>query len=145
MLLLDTNVVSELRKVRHGKADAAVVGWVETLETANLYISVITVHELEVGVLLAERRDLKQGRVLRSWLENLVLPAFEGRVLPIDSAVGRRAAGLHVTDPRSINDAFIAATALVHGMTVATRNIADFASTGVCMVNPWDASAPGRT
>jgi predicted nucleic acid-binding protein len=139
MLLLDTNVVSELRKVRIGKADAHVARWAETLDTVDLFISTITIHELEMGVLLAERRDQRQGAVLRRWLETHALPAFEGRILPVDTAIGRRAARLHVPDPQPINDAFIAATALVHGMTLATRNLADFASTGVLLVNPWDA------
>jgi predicted nucleic acid-binding protein len=136
-MLLDTNVVSELRKVRAGKADPNVARWSATLDTAELYISAITVHELEIGVLLAERRDPPQGAVFRTWLETLVLPAFEGRILPVDQAVARRAATLHVPDTQPINDAFIAATALVHGMTVATRNAADFVATGVKLVNPW--------
>ncbi len=136
-MLLDTNIVSELRKVRAGKADPNVARWSATLDTAELYISAITVHELEIGVLLAERRDPPQGAVFRTWLETLVLPAFEGRILPVDQAVARRAATLHVPDPLPINDAFIAATALVHGMTVATRNAADFVATGVKLVNPW--------
>jgi predicted nucleic acid-binding protein len=139
MLLLDTNVLSELRKVRLGKADPNVASWVETLDTATLFISAITVHELEIGVRLAERRDPPQGAVLRVWLETMALPAFEGRILPVDVAVGKRAAKWHVPDPYPINDAFIAATALVHGMTVVTRNIADFVLTGVPLLNPWDA------
>jgi predicted nucleic acid-binding protein len=140
MLLLDTNVVSELRKVRIGNADPNVARWVETLDTATLFISAITVHELEIGILLAERRDPPQGAVLRLWLETLALPAFQGRILPVDVAVGRRAARWHVPDPFPINDALIAATALVHGMTVVTRNIADFVPTGVPLLNPWDAA-----
>jgi predicted nucleic acid-binding protein len=139
MLLLDTNVVSELRKVRIGKADPNVARWVETLDTASLFVSVITVHELELGVLLAERRDPAQGAMLRRWLEASVLPAFEGRILPVDTAVARRAAQLHVPDPYPINDALIAATALIHGMTVATRNLADFEATGAPLLNPWQA------
>ena len=138
MLLLDTNVVSELRKVRLGKADPNVARWSETLDTADLFISTVTIHELEIGVLLAERRDPPQGAVFREWLETLVPSAFDGRILSLDVAVARRAAKLHVPDPKPMNDAFIAATALVHGMTVATRNLADFASTGVLLLNPWD-------
>lgn len=136
-LLLDTHVVSELRKVRGGNADPNVARWSATLDTADLFISAITIHELEIGVLLAERRDARQGAVLRRWLDRLVLSAFDGRILAVDAAVARRAAQLHVPDPRPINDAFIAAAALVHGMTVVTRNVADFAGTGVALVNPW--------
>lgn len=138
MLLLDTNVVSELRKIRSGKADENVSRWADTLVTSELFLSTITVQELDVGVLLAERRDPHQGRILREWLETLVLPAFEGRILTVDMAVARRAAKLHVPDPQPINDALIAATALAHGMTLATRNIRDFNGMGVQLLNPWD-------
>jgi predicted nucleic acid-binding protein len=139
MLLLDTNVVSELRKVRTGKVDANVARWAETVDTASLFISAITVHELEVGVLLAERRDPPRGAMLRLWLEAAVLPAFESRILPVDVAVGRRAAKWHVPDPHPINDALIGATAQVHGLTLVTRNTADFAGTGAALLNPWEA------
>ena len=137
MLLLDTNVVSELRKIRSGKADENVSRWADTLVTSELFLSTITVQELDVGVLLAERRDPHQGRILRGWLETLVLPAFEGRILTVDMAVARRAAKLHVPDPQPINDALIAATALAHGMTLATRNVCDFKGMGVQLLNPW--------
>jgi toxin FitB len=137
MLLLDTNVLSELRKVRTGKADSHVAQWAETLNTANLFISAITIHELEIGVSLAERRDRRQGEALRLWLEKQVLPAFEDHILPVDVAVAMRAAKLHVPNPRPINDAFIAATALVHGLIVATRNTADFDGCGVQLIDPW--------
>jgi len=138
MFLLDTSVVSEIRKVRIGKADPNVGRWVETLTTEGLFVSAVTVHELEIGVLLAERRDPEQGAVLRLWLDTQVLPAFDGKILPVDTAVGRRAAKLHVPDPRQINDAFIAATAFVHGLTIVTRNVADFEATGARLLNPWE-------
>ena len=139
MLLLDTNVVSELRKVRAGKADLNVSRWAENVVPSELYLSVITLHELELGVLLAERRDPAQGGVLRTWRENHVHPAFAGRILPVDEAVARQAARLHVPDPRPVRDALIAATAQVHGMSVVTRDIHDFAPMGVPVVNPWIA------
>ncbi len=137
MYLLDTNVVSELRKVRAGKADGLVASWAERVDAADLFLSVITIQELEIGVLLAERRDPSQGGILRSWLGNHVLPAFAGRILAVDTAVVQRSARLHVPDPRPVRDALIAATALVHGMTVVTRNVDDFAPTGVPILNPW--------
>jgi predicted nucleic acid-binding protein len=137
MFVLDTNVVSELRKVRLGKADANLARWADGVDAAALYLSVVTVMELEAGVLQMERRDQKQGRVLRTWMDEAVLPEFAGRVLPIDTAVALRCARLHVPDPRSERDALIAATALVHGMTVVTRNVDDFEATGVGVVNPW--------
>lgn len=137
MFVLDTNVVSELRKAKAGKADKNLTAWAASVPTVSLYLSAITILELETGVLLAERRDPVQGALLRTWLTNHVLPAFAGRVLAIDTAVAQRCAGLHVPAPRADRDAIIAATALVHGMTVVTRNVADFAPTGVRLVNPW--------
>lgn len=143
MFVLDTNVVSELRKVRVGKADAQVALWADMVEAVTLYISAITVLELETGVLLAERRDPKQGRILRTWLDDHVLPEFRDRVLPVDAAVAQRCAHLHVPNPRAERDALIAATALVHGMTVVTRNVDDFAATGVGVLNPWIFQSSG--
>ena len=137
MFLLDTNVVSELRKIRLARADANVAKWADSVDAADLYLSAITVQELTIGVLLAERRDLAQGAVFRAWLDGQVLPAFAGRILSVDVAVAERSAQLHVPDPRPIRDGLIAATALVHRMTVVTRNLADFAPTGVPTLNPW--------
>ena len=141
MFVLDTNVVSELRKVRLGRADANVAQWADSVNAEDLYVSVITVQELEIGVLLAERRDPAQGAVFRTWLNSHVLPAFEGRILPVDTAVALRSARQHVPNPRPVRDSLIAATAQVHGMTVVTRNLADFEATGVAMLNPWDPAA----
>lgn len=137
MHLLDTNVVSELRKVRLGTADPNVTAYASRLDAADLFLSAITVMELELGVSLLERKDSAQGTRLRRWLEQQVLPEFAGRILAIDEAVARRCARLHVPDKRSERDARIAATALVHGMTVVTRNVADFRATGVSLLNPW--------
>lgn len=138
MYLLDTNVISELRKANSGKADAKVVAWANSVVPASLFLSAISVLELELGVLLVERRDQVQGKRLRVWLENQVLPAFAERVLVVDTAVARQCAGLHVPDPRSERDGLLAATALVHKLTVVTRNVADFAPTGVALLNPWE-------
>ena len=143
MFLLDTNVVSELRKTRSGRADPKVVAWMADAPAAALYLSAVTVLELELGVLLMERRDTTQGLAIRRWVEDRILPAFAGRILSIDTDVARRAAALHVPDPRPDRDALIAATALVHGLRVVTRNIADFGPTGAAVVNPWTAAAPG--
>jgi len=137
MYLLDTNVVSELRKAKTGKADKNVVSWAANVSSPCLFLSVITILELETGIQLLERRDPSQGSQLRAWLEGQVLPAFSDRILPIDVLVAKRCANLHVPDQRSDRDALIAATALVHGMTVVTRNIADFQPTGVVLLNPW--------
>ena len=129
MYILDTNVVSELRLVNSGKADRRVAAWAARAVPSELYLSVITVLEIELGAQRMARRDPVQGAVFTTWLNHQVLPSFRGRVLVIDSAVARRCAGLHVPDPCSERDAMIAATALVHGMTVVTRNEADRKST----------------
>jgi predicted nucleic acid-binding protein len=139
MYVLDTNVVSELRKAGAGRADPGVTRWARSVPAASLYLSAISVLELERGVLLVERRDRDQGRALRSWFDRQVIPAFEGRILPVDVHVARRCARLHVPDPMAERDALIAATALVHAMAVATRNVADFAASGVEVINPWQA------
>ena len=137
MYVLDTNVVSELRRARTGRADARVVAWASGMPASALFLSVVTM--LEQGVLLAERRDGLQGGTLRRWLETQVLPAFEGRVLPVDVAVACRCARMHVPDRRRERDALIAATALVHAMVVVTRNVVDFAPM-VEVVDPWSGS-----
>lgn len=134
MFLLDTNVISELRKPQ---ADANVVAWAKSIIAPRMFISAITLKELETGVLRIERRDPVQGTVLRTWLKRHVIPAFDARILPIDAAVALRCASLHVPDRVNESDALIAATALVHGLTVVTRNISDFQSSGVALINPW--------
>jgi toxin FitB len=135
MYILDTNVVSELRMAK--KADKRVWEWIRSLPAESLYLSAISILELEIGVLLIERRDRKQGAILRAWLDKNVLPAFAGRVLAVDIPVARRCATLHVPDPQSDRDALIGATALVHGMTVATRNVRDFQRMGIPIIDPW--------
>ena len=137
MYLLDTNVVSELRKAPTGKADPNVIKWASSTHPEMLYLSVITVLELEMGILLMERRDQHQGSLLRRWLEHQVLPAFDGRILSVDTAVARKCAELHVPDRRAERDAMIAATASIHRMKVVTRNVADFDQSAIEIVNPW--------
>lgn len=135
--LLDTNVISELRKPV-GRAAPAVQAWGRRQLTSELFLSVVTVRELDIGVTRIERRDRAQGEVLRRWLERDLLVAFADRILPIDLAAVRRAAVLHVPDPRPERDALIAATALAHGLVVVTRNTVDFRALGVELVDPWD-------
>ena len=137
MYLLDTNVVSELRKLRAGKGELRVEHWIRRVPSEAMYVSVVTIEELEIGVLRMERRDSLQGALLRTWLNRGVVSTFAGRILAIDIAVAQRSARLQVPDPRPIRDTFLAATALVHGMTVVTRNVGDFESTGVAVLNPW--------
>lgn len=140
--LLDTNILSELRKVGDGKADAKVVTWLSGMDATSFYVSSVTLMEIELGILRVERRDTVQGARLRRWMETHVLPEFSERTLSVDAVVALRCASLHVPDPRSERDAYIAATALVHGMTVVTRNLADFEHTGVRLLNPWDCANP---
>ena len=142
MYLLDTNVVSQLRKIRLGKADSHVAEWADSVDAADLYLSVITIHELELGILLAERRDPTQGAIFRAWLNKQVLPAFEGRILSVDTAVAQCSARLHFPNPQPFRDGLIAATALVHAMTVVTRNVEDFQPSGVAILNPWKTMLP---
>ena len=141
MYLLDTNVISEIRKAKTGKADPRVAAWAKAVRLADLFVSVIAIQEIEIGVLLAERRDPRQGRLLRTWLDVHLLGAFADRVLPVDLPVARRSAQLHVPATRPVRDALFAATAMVHDMTVVTRNVADFSPTGVRILNPWESPA----
>lgn len=134
MYLLDTNVISELRKPQ---ADKNVQAWARSVPAPSLYISAITLLELETGVLRFERKDPVQGSRLRVWLNNHVVPAFAGRILAVDRAVALRRARLHVPDRSNECDALIAATALIHGLTVVTRNVPDFEASGVALLNPW--------
>lgn len=140
MYLLDTNVVSELRKAPSGRANANVIAWAASVTTPMLFLSSITILEIEIGILQIERRDSAQGALLRDWLEGQVLTAFDGRIIAFDTAVARRCAALHVPNRRSDRDAMIAAIALVHGLRVVTRNTADFADTGAFLLNPWEAA-----
>lgn len=137
MFLLDTNVVSELRIAKSGKADPHVVAWAGSVSAGSLFISVVTILELELEILQLSRRDLAQGEILRQWFSGQVMPAFDGRILPIDTAIAITCARLQVPHPRAERDALIAATGLVNELTVVTRNITDFQSTGVRLINPW--------
>ena len=138
MFVLDTNVVSELRKAAAGKANPGVADWANSVPTPLMFMSVISLHELEHGVLLAERRDPNQGKILRSWLDSSVAAAFEDRLLPVTAEVARKAAALHVPNPAPFRDALIAATALHNDMTVITRNTSDFERfTNLNVTNPW--------
>ena|ERR1700677_4382839 len=143
MYLLDTNVVSEMRKASRTKASSAKMDpsmkrWVNSSSALDFYLSVITILELERGFNLLYRRDPAQAEVIRLWVRNRVLPSFDGRILSVDLAVVQRCAAIPASNPIEYRDSLIAATALVHGMTVVTRNISHFQFTGVPIINPWD-------
>lgn len=135
--LLDTNVVLELRKIGDGKADANVIAWINREDAASFFLSAITILELERGILGVQRRDARQGARLRTWLDNHVRPEFAGRIIAIDDVVATRCAHLHIPDRRNEVDALIAATALVHGLTIVTRNVKNFEGSGAIIVDPW--------
>ena len=137
MFVLDTNVISELRRIRLGRGNPGVTTWLEEVNPDELYLSAISIEELEIGVLLVERRDPAQGRILRKWLNFYILPEFSRRILPIDTSIVLRSAGFHVPNPHPVRDGLIAATALIHGMTVVTRNVVHFEATGAAVINPW--------
>lgn len=134
--LLDTNVISELRKPKD-RADARVRAWIASRTASDLFLSAITILEIEIGINQAARRDDAQAKRLQTWLDDAVLDAFAGRILAVDTAVARRCARMHVPDPRPERDALIAATASVHGFTVVTRNVKDFEPLDVAVLNPW--------
>lgn len=141
MFLVDTNVVSELRKIASGRADPRVTAWNANTPAEVTYLSAISLLELEIGIARMERRDVRQGARLRRWLDEQVVPSFQDRILDIDRKVVRQCAQLHGPAPRPEYDALIAATALANGLTVVTRNTADFAPMGVAFLNPWDYAA----
>jgi predicted nucleic acid-binding protein len=138
MFLLDTNVVSELR--RPDRADPRVLRWASSVVEPVQFLSAITVFELEVGALSLRRRDEAQGNALWTWIRHTVLEKFAGRVLPFGVETGLLCAPLHVPDRRPQRDAMIAATALEHRLTVVTRNVRDFSAMGVPLFNPWEES-----
>ena len=140
MYLLDTNVVSEIRKIQQGKADTHLSAWVRQIPANQMYISAITLLELETGIMRIERKDPAQGTTLRTWLEQQVKPTFRGRILPFDEYTAPICATMHTPDPKPITDSLIAATAKQHGLTVVTRNVKDFIETGVKVFNPFEAT-----
>jgi toxin FitB len=137
MYILDANVVSKLRKVYPGKAHPNVAYWFSSINAADVFLSVITLQELEIGVRLVERKDPSQGEILRTWLEGYVIPVFNGNLLEVSREVTIASAQYYIPDSRPTRDALIAATAEVHKMTVVTRNMADFEPMDVKILNPW--------
>jgi toxin FitB len=141
MFLLDTNIISESRKLGTSRIDPHAALWFAQVDVETSFVSAMTIFELERGVRQMERRDAKQGLVLRHWFEDLIMATYEHRTLPLSRAVALVCAGLHIPDPKSERDAWIAATAIEAGLTLVTRNVADFANIGVGIVNPFEREA----
>lgn len=136
MFLLDTNVLSALR--RPEKADPLLLKFAEESTGADAFVSAVSIMEIEYGALLLARRDRRQSEMLMEWLERTLLPRYSDQILDVTLTIARRCASLHVPDPQPYRDAFIAATALVHDLTLVTRNTKDFKATGVKLLNPWE-------
>nr|WP_260680387.1 type II toxin-antitoxin system VapC family toxin [Thalassotalea sp. PS06] len=132
-------MISELRKASANKADVNLVNWATKQSVGTLFVSAVSILEIEMGVLLKERKDPAQGTMLRTWLNSHVLTAFSDRILPLDTSVALQCAKFHVPNPKSERDAMIGATAQVHGMTLVTRNTKDFQHMGIELLNPWQA------
>jgi toxin FitB len=138
MYLVDTNVLSEMRKAVVRRAHPNVQRWSDSVRRDSLFLSTISILEIETGMLLMQRKDPLQAEVLRQWLHEQILPQFAGHILGVDTEIALRCATLHVPVTAPYADSLIAATALVHGMTVVTRNVKDFVPMGVKVLNPWD-------
>jgi predicted nucleic acid-binding protein len=134
MYLLDTDIVFELRNARAGGADAGLAAWASGVARSSLFISALTLLELETGAAHAGRKDKAAGQALRTWVNDQVAAAFEGRILPVDAAVVRGRSRVPLADSR---DALLAATALEHGLTLVTRDVAAFKVARLKLFNPW--------
>ncbi len=141
MYLLDTNIVSESRKLGTSRVDPVAARWLDRIDVAQTLLSTMTIFELERGVRQMERRDATQGLVLRRWMNDQVMATYEARILPMTGAVALICAGLHIPDPRAERDAWIAATAIDAHLSLATRNVDDFSAMGVTLVNPFDGDS----
>ena len=138
MFLLDTNIISESRKLGTPRVDPRAARWFAQVDVETSFVSAMTIFELERGVQHMERRDAKQGSVLRRWLDDQIMTTYERRILPLSREVALICAGLHIPDPKSERDAWIAATAIDAELTLVSRNVGDFAGMGVKLINPFE-------
>ena len=139
--LIDTNVISELRK--GARADRRVADWFAGLTEDDLYVSVLTIGEIRKGIERIRLRDRRAAASLERWLHE-VLEAHQDRILPVDEAVADEWGRLNVPDPLPVVDGLLAATATVHGLVLATRNVKDLRRTGVRLLNPFEATLSQR-
>ncbi len=137
--LLDTVTISEFRK--RPNMDPAVYAWQESVRGERVWLSVITLNEIQYGILKVEKRDPALAERLRDWYSQILAAAPNVPFLDVDRAIAEQAAGYRALLGLSYNDSLIAATAKVHNLTLATRNIADFQNTGILLVNPWETNA----
>ena len=137
MYLLDTNIISESRKLGTAKVDSHAARWFDAVDVETTFVSAMTIFELERGVKQMERRDTVQGAVLRRWFDDHVMTTYEHRTLPLSRQVALICAGLHIPDPKSERDAWIAATAIDAELTLVSRNVGDFANMDVRLINPF--------
>ena len=137
MYLLDTNLISEIRKMPKGKCGQGVEQWVKTTSQNLMFTSAVVLMELERGILAMERKDMAQGTMLRTWFEKDVLPAFQSKILSVNEQTAHICAKLHIPDHAHENDAWVAASAIQHNLVLVTRNTDDFARTGVRLLNPF--------
>lgn len=138
MYLLDTNIISESRKLGTSRIDPRAARWFAQVDVETTFVSAMTIFELERGVQQMERRDATQGSALRRWLDDQIMTAYENRTLPLSRAVALVCAGLHIPDPKSERDAWIAATAIDAELTLISRNVSDFANMSVELINPFE-------
>lgn len=134
MYLLDTGIVFELRNAKAGRTDPGLAAWAASIAREDMFISALTLLELEDDAAQFERKDKAAGAALRAWIGEQVMRAFEGRILPVDAAIARRRGTLAYPGAR---DGLLAATALEHGLTLVTRNVAAFKAGRVKTFNPW--------
>lgn len=137
MYLLDTNVISELRKIPKSTADKNVMAWAKSVDSTLMFMSTITIFEIELGIQLHRQKDATQSLMLHDWFHGHVMPLFAGRVLPVNEIIALTAAELNCPNRRPLNDSLILATGKVHQLIIVTRNEKDFEGAGIKVLNPW--------